>query len=320
MIDFKQLLSTIFFLHCCCAILGGQNIHHPISVEAKGLTYEIPVNSETAILGYSFTWEGPEENFKIRFSKDEKKWTLWNNVTVNQHFKDGHKSILDFVDPGFKFFQMDFNSKSIQNLITHFHLPEKTKIQAVEYKSTISLRSEECACMQPQFLNREGWCPAGNCPPDATPEATAITHLIVHHSAGTNVANDWAAIVRAIWSDHVNVNRWDDIGYNWLIDPDGKLYEGRGYQTRGAHFCSKNSNTAGICILGNFQNRPPSPEAVEALKNFLTWQSCDAEINPLIESELGASNEVFEHISGHRDGCSTVCPGNNFIQCWQKFD
>jgi len=60
----------------------------------------------------------------------------------------------------------------------------------------------------------------------------SITHIFVHHSDGSNSSSDWKKVVLAIWKKHrSNIPGWgsdfDDIGYNYLIDPNGAIYEGR---------------------------------------------------------------------------------------------
>ncbi len=169
-----------------------------------------------------------------------------------------------------------------------------------------------CPCPQPSYLDREGWCPGGSCPTDPTPVPTVVTHLIVHHSAGPNSSSDWAAVVRSIWDFHVNVNGWDDIGYNWLIDPNGVLYEGRGDGLLGAHFCGTNGGTMGVCMLGNFTDVVPQQAALTTLEQLLAWKSCDASLDPLGTAFHASSGLNLHRISGHRDGCTTECPGNAF--------
>lgn len=66
------------------------------------------------------------------------------------------------------------------------------------------------------------------CPAQDPPLYTTVTHLIVHHTAGANTAADWPSVLRSIWVLHVMGNGWNDIGYDYLIDPDGLPYEGRG--------------------------------------------------------------------------------------------
>mgnify|MGYP006272321433 FL=1 len=180
--------------------------------------------------------------------------------------------------------------------------------------------ADSCACPRPPLQQRDDWCPAGDC--DHLPYTpTATTHLIVHHSAGSNTAADWAAVVRSIWDFHVNVNGWDDIGYNFLVDPDGIVYEGRGEDVIGAHFSCMNGTTMGICLLGNYETASPSPESLQAIEELTAYKLCllheaatDTVYHPPSELDLPL-------IAGHRDGNSspspascasgTVCPGAN---------
>lgn len=171
---------------------------------------------------------------------------------------------------------------------------------------------EGALCFRPQVEEREDWCPSGNCPVDATPAATTVTHLIVHHSAGVNTASDWSAIVRSIWDFHVNGNGWDDIGYNYLVDPNGVIYVGRGNDVRGAHFCGQNSNTMGTCVLGDFTSTTPTLAAHESLQELLAWKCQRSNIDPEAVTYHAGSNANLIGMAGHRDGCNTSCPGNAF--------
>jgi len=182
----------------------------------------------------------------------------------------------------------------------------------------ISDLRDDCTCPQPDYCGRNCWCPDGDCPTDATPVSTTPTHIIVHHSATPSTSNDFPAVVRSIWDFHVNINGWDDIGYNWLIDGNGIIYEGRGSGTQGAHFSCMNSGTTGLCMIGNFENSTPTSEAINSLENLIAWEACDKNIIPLNSSNHITSGELLANISGHRDGndlanscTNTVCPGEN---------
>lgn len=173
--------------------------------------------------------------------------------------------------------------------------------------------TEAIDCAAPVLQERLDWCPAGNCPVDPTPAATTVTHLIVHHSATTNNATDWAAVVRSIWDFHVNGRGWDDIGYNYLVDPNGAIYVGRGNNIRGAHFCGNNTGTLGNCVLGDFTDETPSSAALAALGNLLAWEASSRDIDPTAASFHAASELTLNHVSGHREGCETSCPGDQFF-------
>ena len=193
-----------------------------------------------------------------------------------------------------------------------------TLIATDQIQNITSTTREDCNCDQPEICGRSCWCPAGNCPVDATPAATAPSHIIVHHSASASTSNDFPAVVRSYWDFHVNVNGWDDIGYNWLIDGEGVVYEGRGSGTRGAHFSCMNNQTTGICMIGNFETATPTPTAIAALEDLIAWEACDKMILPADSSNHITSGALLANISGHRDGnnlpnscTSTVCPGAN---------
>lgn len=178
-------------------------------------------------------------------------------------------------------------------------------------------RTYDCTCPQPLHIPRTSWGLAFGLDGDiyiGPPTHTEVTHLIVHHSAGTNVSNNWSGVVASIFDLHVNVNGWQDIGYNWLVDPNGVIYEGRGGgdNIQGAHMCGYNSNTMAVCLLGNFVNTSPSPLALQALKKILAWKSCLENIEPDQSSGINSYTGFMMNISGHKDGCGpnyTACPG-----------
>lgn len=176
----------------------------------------------------------------------------------------------------------------------------------------------DCTCAQPDICGRACWCPSGDCPIDTTPEPTDASHFIVHHSAGQTTSADFAAVVRSYYDFHTGTNGWDDIGYNWLIDGNGVIYEGRGQGLQGAHFSCMNEKTIGICVIGNYENATPTTEAINALQNFIAWGACEEDIDVLAMDLHPNSNLNLHSISGHLDGnpspnacSSTVCPGVN---------
>lgn len=208
--------------------------------------------------------------------------------------------------------------RSDQILPTSLSLRWLTLAATDQLQSPVSTLREDCACPQPDICGRSCWCPNGNCPTDATPFATAPSHIIVHHSASASTSNDFPAVVRSYWDFHVNVNGWDDIGYNWLVDGEGVIYEGRGSGTQGAHFSCMNNQTTGICMIGNFENSTPTPLAISSLEELIAWEACDKVIVPADSSNHITSGALLAHISGHRDGnnlpnscTNTVCPGEN---------
>ena len=170
------------------------------------------------------------------------------------------------------------------------------------------------------IISRIDWgCPDGESSPMWTPAYTVVTHAVVHHTAGANDLTNWAAEVRNIWYFHTFTNGWGDIGYNFLIDPNGVIYEGRagGNGAIGAHFSCRNTNTVGIALLGTFSNMPPSNAALASLEKMLDEICKRNSIDPTAVLYHPPTQLVLPTILGHRDGnpstqtCTrTECPGD----------
>ena len=285
---------------------------------------EIPLTGDKPFLAFSMVWQMSEQQadalvFQVKGSTNGIDWEEWEEVKQDEHGPAGFTqsvSQLLLLDAHFTFLKIkiDFPKNGLsqlQHLSLHFFNPGNSPQQSAN-EPLINEQADACVCPAPPVLGRNDWCPTGDCPPNPNPDSTEVTHLIIHHSATSNTASDWAAVVRSIWDFHVNTWGWSDIGYNWLIDPNGQLYEGRGQAIQGAHFCAKNAGTTGVCMLGDYQVNPPSNEAQQTLQKFLSWQSCFEDIDPLGTGLHASSNLNLFHISGHRDGCNTECPGNAF--------
>lgn len=225
---------------------------------------------------------------------------------------------VQFIDESVEFVQVRSDVRIYGELVVRLYYPGNS---AGTSESSPSYRSMVCPCPQPGYCNRSCWDPGNDCPADPTPAFTTPTHMIVHHSAGQTTSSDFPAAVRSYWDLHVNTNGWDDIGYNWLIDGNGVLYEGRGDGVLGAHFSCMNSGTMGVCVIGNYQTNIPTSAALGKLYDLLAWEACDKGITIPGSSFHAGSSQTLNHISGHRDannstdpdGCpdGTVCPGDN---------
>jgi flagellar hook assembly protein FlgD len=155
--------------------------------------------------------------------------------------------------------------------------------------------------------------------------ADRLRFAVVHHTAGTNsyTAAQSAAIVRGIQRYHVLGNGWNDIGYNFLVDKYGQVFEGRGggidKNVVGAHAEGFNTGSAGVSILGTYSSSPISPAARSALVRLLAWRLDVAHVDPLAgltwisggNPEYPAGTPVkLRTIAGHRDTGPTSCPGS----------
>ena len=173
-------------------------------------------------------------------------------------------------------------------------------------------------CEKPTVVPASTWR-SGLTPPKELPVQTTVKHIIVHHAAGSNTATNYTDVVRNIYTFHTASNGWNDVGYNFLIAQDGTIYEGRdgqkimdGDNVLGAHFCSQNGGTMGICLLGDYMTSQPTDKSLESLAKFIAWKMKKEKIEPIGNTVHSVSGKNLNNISAHRDGtCSTDCPGNN---------
>ena len=157
--------------------------------------------------------------------------------------------------------------------------------------------------------------------------ADAVRFAVVHHTAGRNSYSraEAAAIVKGIQLYHVKSNGWNDIGYNFLVDRFGTVYEGRfGGSDRnvvGAHAQGFNTGSVGIAVLGTYGGAAPSQAAQKAVADLVAWRLDLAHVDPagLLTFVSGGSNRfrsgvpvLLRAVSGHRDTGFTACPGDAF--------
>jgi len=181
---------------------------------------------------------------------------------------------------------------------------------------------------QPPIIARRAWA-QGVAVPKVAPEYGAVRMAFVHHTENPNgyAASEVPAMLRAIYVFHRYVKGWDDIGYNFVVDLYGRIFEARAggidEPVVGAHAGGYNLVSTGIAVLGSFMAVPISTAARGALEALLAWKlslhgvpaegSVTVRVNP-----AGASYSRFPanarvslpRVAGHRDGDATDCPGN----------
>ena len=157
-----------------------------------------------------------------------------------------------------------------------------------------------------------------------------LQKLVVHHTAGRNADPNPAATVRAIYYFHAVMRRWGDIGYSYLIDEAGRVYEGRrsrdywngtipssdnlaGLAVAGGHAKFHNQGTMSISLLGTFSTQAPTAAAQASLVRMLAWAAAKYHLDPratstYVNPQTGVSRTT-PNITGHRDYQSTSCPG-----------
>ncbi|CAM5541546.1 hypothetical protein GCM10010261_03640 [Streptomyces pilosus] len=160
-----------------------------------------------------------------------------------------------------------------------------------------------------------------------------IKAVVVHHTAESNdyTCAQGPAVVRGIYAYHVKQLGWKDLGYNFLVDKCGTVYEGRkggvDRPVMGAHAYGFNSETTGISVLGTYTSTAPSTAAMTSVARIAAWKLGQYGVSPTGTATLTAGDSgrsytgrtwakgdrlTLPAIHGHRDGYNTQCPGDAF--------
>ena len=131
-----------------------------------------------------------------------------------------------------------------------------------------------------------------------------FSEFTIHHSDTTHRPGP-EGIRRA----HVDGERYGDVGYHFLIGPDGTVWEGRSLRYQGAHAGEgRNEGKLGICLLGDFEEARPTRAALDSLERLVRHLSAELDI-PL------------RSVRGHGELKATLCPGRHlqrWVEAWRK--
>ncbi|MFE2211881.1 peptidoglycan recognition protein [Streptomyces canus] len=185
---------------------------------------------------------------------------------------------------------------------------------------------------EPSMVSRAGWGADESLSPDPSEYNADVKAVFVHHTDGSNDYScaDSAAIVRGIYAYHTQTNGWNDIGYNFLVDKCGTIFEGRkggvDLPVLGAHTYGWNRESTGIAILGNYTDAGASNAALTSVARITAWKLGQYGVDPnsTVQLKAGATQKnlagtsftagslyTFNRVSGHRDGYATECPGTS---------
>jgi hypothetical protein len=187
------------------------------------------------------------------------------------------------------------------------------------------VRARKSQSSLPAIVSRSEWG-GDSVPPRAAPTYGEVQAAFVHHTVSSNdyAPEESAGIVLGIARYHRDSNGWNDIGYNFLVDQYGQVFEGRAggidQPVIGAQAQGYNSVSTGIACIGTFTSVPQSEAGLEALAQLIGWKlslhGVPTEGTVVVASRGGPTNRypsgtpvTLQRIPGHRDGDSTSCPG-----------
>jgi hypothetical protein len=273
---------------------------------------------------------------EMRLSQDQAAWSPWYPIYRPETQADGRtygENIVAF--EGARFVQVRVALSALTP--TRFpHLFDLTAVlidagnaptpaQALAASTPVRLS----VANRPPIISREAW---GADPAylDWAPEYAPVQRMVLHHTATAGGGNP-VAEVQAIYYYHAVTRGWGDIGYNYLVDPYGNIYEGRygGDDVIGAHTARWNTGALGMALLGCYDlhdcltGQTPSASALDAIADLVAWTASRRVIDPRQQITFGnvygdpALN--LYRLAGHQDYSqyldgqwynATVCPGD----------
>ncbi|AIR98007.1 N-acetylmuramoyl-L-alanine amidase [Streptomyces glaucescens] len=179
---------------------------------------------------------------------------------------------------------------------------------------------------KPPIVPRSAWLPQ---PPPAQPPPRyddTVVAVFVHHTDSPNAYScaETPRIIQALHAGQTGARSWDDIGYNFLVDRCGVIYEGRAGGTdravTGAHTQGFNHRTTGIAAIGTFTAGVEVPRVMtDAIAALAAWKLGPSGTDPRARVRLVSSNSGSRYavgtsadlpaVAGHGDGYMTSCPG-----------
>ena len=197
--------------------------------------------------------------------------------------------------------------------------------------STAGAAASQPAIQPRTAYTSKGWVSSNpTCSTGPSQAAGGVTFAVVHHTVHSNTyaQADVPAMLAATYAYHTGTNKWCDIGYNFIVDRFGTIWEGRSggidKAIVGGHAQGFNSGSVGVSFLG--QHEPgaspaaaqPSNAALNAAGKLIGWKLGLKGIDPLGTTSYttAGSNKhkanstlTINRVIGHRDAAYTACPG-----------
>ncbi len=204
--------------------------------------------------------------------------------------------------------------------------PSADVVVVREHEQTTVVETSKAGAALPALQGMHSRSEWGARAPKHTPSVASTVKLaVVHHSVSPNgyTPGQVPSVLRGIQAYHMDSRGWDDIGYNFVVDRYGGIWEGRGggadQPVVGAHASGFNTGSVGVMVLGDFSSAQPTSASIQAAGTVIGWKLAlhDAEPSGRVDFVSGggpryaAGTKVnLPRVVGHQDVGSTSCPGH----------
>ncbi len=289
-----------------------------------------------AVFWTSDTTDGSGLAVELRLSQDGVTWSPWYPIHHPETQADGRtygENIVAF--DGAQFVQVQVALSALTP--TRFPNLHELSVVLIDARDAptpaqalaASAPIHPSALDRPIIISRQAW---GADPAylDWEPEYAPVQRMVLHHTVTAGGGNPISE-VQAIYYYHAVTRGWGDIGYNYLVDGYGNIYEGRygGDDVIGAHTARWNSGALGVALLGCYEpgdcspEQTPSPAALDAIADLVTWTASRRVIDPRQQASFTNPYDdpslALHRLAGHRDYSQyidgqwynvTNCPGS----------
>jgi hypothetical protein len=295
------------------------------------------------VTGYGavgITWGGDQEvgedgiTVAVRTRTDGGSWSAWDDVEYHDdHAPDPDSAEARRARPGTEpTFVGDVDEVQVRAETPAGAMPADMRLAVVGPGESAGTRTEEPAygvrsedapsttaaattdADRPTIFSRAQWG-ADERLRSGSPSYGTVKGGFVHHTVN---ANDYTpaqvpGMLRSIYAYHTQSRGWSDVGYNFLVDKFGRIWEGRfGGVTRaviGAHTLGYNHESFAMSAIGNFETATPPDAMVKAYGALMGWKLGIHGVDAGAARAVIAGRTFPSPINGHRDAGSTACPG-----------
>lgn len=307
------------------AVAGRRGAHVIATTPAVTLT------SDVSVIGASWSAASSSDAVLQYRVKDAGRWSAWQSSDSDPGIDEGSKKGARAGSDAIPL----VGAEQVQaRLVGSALLPKEARLSILRPKSTAGdaqaasqvaaggvgraarlsgVVQASVASLRPPLRTRPVW-KANESGTASSGVMAAARGFSIHHTAGSNnyTQAQVPAILRGIHAFHTKDRGWSDIGYNYLVDKWGGVWEGRRGSdswtpSRGAHTLHYNDRLVGISLLGDYNKVAAPAAAVERISRIVAWKSRQLGIDPTGTTVL--AGRTMPTVVGHRDVGSTSCPG-----------
>ena len=283
-------------------------------ITARRVVAELPATSVHSYQLLGVTWDPSKDtadlDVTVRWRK-EGAWSRWTHLDL-----DLENSNTEGGRPGTEpRWVGDADGVAVRVTSTTGRKPTGLRVATIDPGRSDAVKPVAATVGQPTIVPRSSWGAKASGTCDSPQYGATTDGAVIHHTAGSNTytAAESAAIVKATQAYHMDSRDWCDIGYNFLVDKYGQIFEGRAggitAPVRAAHSGDDlvNQLTMGVAMMGTFSTVEPSPAMKSAVTDLVAWRF--AQYHLPAKGTFSVDGLTLNRIAGHRNVVATECPG-----------